>query len=341
MSLNVIRVPRIHHGIGSLKELKNLREKRVFVVTDKIMREIHGSKIERYLKKKEFQIFDEVEPDPFDRTIIKGGSFAREFKPDLIIGLGGGSVMDVAKGVFFLYEREDKALYDMNPIKFFKLGKKSRLILIPTTSGTGAEHTWGIIVTNSETGQKIALACTEIIPDSVILDPKLAASMPPKLTAATGMDAFVHAIESMMSSLNNEFTEACCLHAIKLIYRYLPEAIKNGDELQVREKMHFAASIAGMALANSGAALAHSCGHALGAIFKVQHGVAVGLMLPYIIEFNRKECESQYLRMLEALQVDDKTNPPKILAELVMNLLRKIELATSIRELGIEEEKFK
>jgi len=241
----------------------------------------------KYLKKKEHEIYDQVEPDPSDTSIINGAKVARKFQPDLVVGIGGGSAMDTAKGVFFLYEREDKTLYEINPLSFFKLGRKSKLLLIPTTSGTGAEHTGAIIVTNSKNGQKVGLICYELVPHAVILDPKLAAGMPPRLTASTGIDAFVHAVESIMNSLNNEFTEALNLSAIKLLYQNLPKAVQNGSDLSVRAKIHYAASMAGIGLANSAAALAHSCGHSLGAVLKVQHGVAVGLMLPYILEFNK------------------------------------------------------
>ncbi|GAH38978.1 unnamed protein product, partial [marine sediment metagenome] len=133
MSLNMIKIPVIYHGKGSLKELKSFREQRVLIVTDKVIWELFGKKISKYLKKKEFKVFDEIKPDPKDTTIERGGKVALEFKPDLIVGVGGGSVMDSAKAIYFLYEREDKKLYDMNPITFFKLGKKSKLVLIPTT----------------------------------------------------------------------------------------------------------------------------------------------------------------------------------------------------------------
>jgi alcohol dehydrogenase class IV len=333
MSLNMIKIPTIYYGKGSLKELKNMRAERILIVTDKIINELFGPKILKNFKKKEVKIFDEVEPDPKDTTIQKGAEMAWEFKPDLIVGVGGGSVMDSAKGIFFLYEREDKTLYDLNPISFFKLGRKSKLVLVPTTSGTGAEHTLGIVVSNTQTGQKVALASWEVIPSIVILDSKLAMNMPPKLTAATGIDALVHAVEAEINKLNNDFTEAMNLHAIKLIFKYLPRAMENGADEEAREKMHNAASLAGIGFGNSSCGIGHSCGHALGGVFHLQHGVAVGVMLPYILEFNKPECEHKYRDILEALGVTEYTDPTEKLVSMVKELLKKVGLPTSIKEL--------
>ena len=338
MALNMIKIPAIYHGKGSLKELKSFRQQRILIVTDRIVWKLFGEKVTKYLKNKEVKVFEEVEPDPKDTTIQKGGEVAREFKPDLIVGLGGGSVMDAAKGIYFLYEREDKTLFDLNPISYFKLGQKAKLVVVPTTSGTGAENTMGIVVTKSATGQKVALASIEVIPAFVILDPALPAGMPPKLTAVTGMDALVHAVEGEINKLNNDFTEAINLHAIKLIFQYLPAAVKNGaDDAVAREKMHNAASLAGIGFGNSSCAIVHSCGHALGGVFHIEHGIAVSVMLPYVLEFNKPACEQKYGDILRSLNVvsDD---PTATLVKLVKNLLREVNLPTNLKELIAEPE---
>ncbi|MHA1130224.1 MAG: iron-containing alcohol dehydrogenase [Candidatus Helarchaeota archaeon] len=332
MALNMIKIPTIYYGKGSLKELKSFRAEKILVITDKIIWDLFGTKVSKYLKKKEFKIFDEIEPDPHDTTIIKGGELAREFKPDLIVGIGGGSVMDSAKCIFFLYEREDKTLYEINPVSFFKLGKKSKLVVIPTTSGTGAEHTLAMVITKAETGQKVALASFEVIPSVVILDPKLAAKMPPKLTASTGIDALVHAVEGEINSLNNDFTEAMNLHAIKLIFKYLPRAYENGEDELAREKMHNAASIAGIGFGNSSCGIAHSCGHALGGAYHLQHGVAVGIMLPYVLEFNKIVAEEKYREILQSLNVTYE-DPTITLVNIIKDLLKKIDIPATLREL--------
>jgi alcohol dehydrogenase class IV len=339
MSLNMIKIPTIYHGKGSLKELKSFRQQRILIVTDKIVWNLFGEKVTKYLKNKEVRVFDEVEPDPKDTTIQKGGEVAREFKPDLILGLGGGSVMDASKGIYFLYEREDKTLFDLNPVSYFKLGQKSKLAVIPTTSGTGAEHTMGIVVTKTATGQKVPLASVEVIPAFVILDPALPTGMPPKLTAATGIDALVHAIEGEINKLNNDFTEAINLHAIKLIFQYLPAAVKSGaDDAVAREKMHNAGSLAGIGFGNSSCAIVHSCGHALGGVFHLEHGIAVGVMLPYVLEFNKPACEKKYGEILKALNVTT-DNPTATLVKLVKDLLSEVNLPTNLKPL-IEESKW-
>jgi alcohol dehydrogenase class IV len=333
----MIKIPIIYHGKGSLKELKSFRQERILIVTDKIVWELLNEKIMKQLKKKEVKVFDEVEPDPKDTTIQTGGEIAKEFAPDLIIGFGGGSAMDSAKGIFFLYEREDKQLYDINPIEHFHLGKKSKLVLIPTTSGTGAEQTMGIVVTKTATGQKVALACYEVVPSFVILDPALPAGMPPKLTAVTGIDALVHAVEGEINKLNSDFTEAMNLHAIKLIFQYLPRAFKDGSDAEARGKLHNAASLAGIGFGNSSCGIAHSCGHALGGIFHLEHGIAVGIMLTYIIEFNKPACEDKYRNILDRLNVvsDD---PTATLVQMVKELLRAVNIPTNLKELITEPE---
>ena len=268
-----------------------------------------------------------------DTTIERGGKVALEFKPDLIVGVGGGSVMDSAKAIYFLYEREDKKLYDMNPITFFKLGKKSKLVLIPTTSGTGAEHTLGVVVTNTETGQKKALACYEVIPSAVIIDPKMPMGMPPKLTAATGIDALVHAVEGVINSLNNDFTEAVNLHAIKLLFKYLPISFEDGANAEARGKVHSAGSLAGIGFGNSSCGIAHSCGHALGGVFHLQHGFGVGIILPYVLEFNKPKCENKYIDILETLNILDSKDPTATLVTQVKELLKTINVPTTLKEI--------
>jgi len=340
LSLDRIKIPTIYYGKGSLKQLKYFKQKRILIVTDNIINKLYGDKIKRILKNKERLFFTEVLPDPLDKIIIKGGNVAKQFSPDLIVGIGGGSVMDTAKGIFFLYERPDKSLYDINPINYFKLGRKSKLILIPTTSGTGAEHTGAIIVTKSEGNQKTGLICFELVPSAVILDPKLPLNMPPKLTASTGIDALVHAIESFINKMNSDFTAPFNLNSIKTLFKYLPDAVKNGNNDFVREKVHYAASMAGIALANSAAGLAHSCGHSLGSVFHTQHGIAVGLMLPYIIEFNKSHCNNKYKTILETLNVNY-DDPASKLSSIIKNLLKEIGLPLTIKELEISKNDFK
>lgn len=338
MSVKSMKFPTIYYGKGSLKRLKKIRENKVLVVTDKILREIYEDLILKFLRKKNITFFDDVEPDPKDTTITKGGEVAREFKPDLIIGFGGGSVMDSAKLIYFLYECEDKNLYDLNSATFYNLGQKSRLILIPTTSGTGAESTGGAVVTNTKTGQKVIFASGELIPKSVIIDPKLPSKMPPELTASTGLDALAHAIGGMITNFATDFTDAMNLHAIRLIIKYLPAAVGEGaEDISIREKIHNAASIAGLALGTSFAGNAHACGHSIGAIYHIQHGIAVGTMLPYIIEFNKPSSAKIYEEILNGLNLSIDNDATKTLANFIRDFLNKVNISTTLKGLGISE----
>ncbi|MFX1337814.1 MAG: iron-containing alcohol dehydrogenase [Promethearchaeota archaeon] len=337
MSVRSFKHPVVYYGKGSLKELKNLSQNKILVITDKVIKEIHGKQISKFLRKNDFIFFDEVEPDPKDTTMIKGGEVAREFKPDFIIGFGGGSVMDSAKAIYFLYECEDKTLYECN-LSILELGKKSKLILIPTTSGTGAESTGGSIITNVKTGQKGGIASRALVPEIVILDPKLPLKMPPKLTASTGLDALVHAVEGLLSTMASDFTDALNLHAIKMIIQYLPLAIGEGaEDINVREKMHYAASIAGLALGHSVCAIAHSCGHSLAAIYHIQHGISVGIMLPYVIEFNKPKSAKIYEIILNNINISIDDDPTKLLANFIRNFLKKINVPTTLKDLGISK----
>ena len=333
-----IRIPIIYHGVGSIEHLRNFREKRILIVSDKTVIQMFGDKLSDIFKDRETKIFDEVEPDPKDTIMVRCGDVARKFKPELIIGIGGGSAMDTAKAAYFLYGQESLKLYDMNVLVEYNLREKSKLVLIPTTSGTGAEHTPGLVVTNTQTGQKVSLASFELIPWAVILDPALTLKMPQKLTAATGLDALTQAIEGAISKMGSDFTQALNLYAIKILFKYLPMAAGEGaGDIQVRAKVHFAASMAGIGFGNSGLGLAHSCGHALGGAFHIPHGISVGVMLPYVIEFNKPECRDKYIEILECLNIMGVEDPAATLSNMVRDILRKLKTPLSIRGLGVSE----
>jgi alcohol dehydrogenase class IV len=167
------------------------------------------------------------------------------------------------------------------------------MVAISATSGTGAEVTWGIVLTDPDDQRKVAIGSPENIPDIAIVDPSLAATMPPRLTADTGMDALTHAIEGYTSTWHNDFTDGLCLKAIQLIFNYLPRAVANGTDEEAREKMHNAAAIAGLGFINSMCSLAHALGHSLGAVYNLPHGRTVGLFLPYTIQFNSHSDNNQ------------------------------------------------
>ena len=333
-------------GEGALEYLKELEGERVFIVTDKVLRKLGiVDKVVEQLKETgmEIRIFDEVEPEPSKQTIKRGAKILSEFGADWIIGLGGGSCMDAAKAMWVLYERPDLTIEDITPFEKLNLRKKARLINIPTTSGTGADVTWAVVITDTERKVKLELASKEVVADISILDPALVLDLPPRLTADTGMDALVHAIEAYTVQWKNDFSDALALRAVQLIFKYLPRAFKNGrNDPEAREKMHNAATMSGLAFSNSQIGIVHAMGHSLGAVFKIPHGRSVAVFLPYVMEYNLSEAASLYAEIAEAIGITDGSDEEKArkLIEAIRNLMKEIEEPLSIKEMDIPREEF-
>jgi len=288
--------PRIVFGESALSSLEEISMSRALVVTDKNLVQIGLVEPVLDLIKKsgcEVLVFDDVEPDPTLVAVELGKAAANDFQPDWIIGLGGGSPMDTAKAIWVLYERPDLIPAEINPFIQLGLREKSRLITIPTTSGTGAEITWAIVLTDSENKRKMGLGNRENAADIALVDPALASGMPPQLTADTGLDALTHAVEGFICTWHTDITDGLCLNAAREILQFLPTAYEasqsdnpNQERFNIaREKMHNAATCAGMGFGNAMASLAHAMGHVLGSVFHIPHGRAVGVCLPYTIEF--------------------------------------------------------
>jgi len=287
------RSPRnIYFGRGSLKYLSGLDGKKAFIVTDRNLRSLGFSDmVIKHLKEAgiEAKVFDEIEGEPTKEMVEKGAKILCEYGADWIVAVGGGSAMDAAKVMWIFYERPDLGWKDLlRPGLKLGLRKKAKFITIPTTSGTGADVTWGIVIVDAEQKRKIAFASSEVIADTVILEPALAQKMPPQVTADTGLDALTHAIEAYVATWKNDFSDGLAVHAIKLIFKFLPRAHSNPNDMEAREKMHNAATISGLSFGNSQAGLVHSLGHSLGAMFKIPHGRCMGLFLPYVIEYNSR-----------------------------------------------------
>ena len=283
------RSPEIIFGQGALDYITHLSGDRAFIVTDSVMQQLgFVDLVQKKLRRAGIasQIFSEVEAEPSVDTVKNGAHVMRNYQPDWIVGLGGGSAMDAAKAMWILYENPDVDILAVNPLEPLHLRRKAKMIAISATSGTGAEVSWGIVLTESDNQRKAAVGSPENQPDVAIVDPALALTMPPDLTADTGMDALTHAIEGYTSTWNNDFSDGLCLKAIQLTFQYLPRAVANSDDKEAREKMHNAAAIAGLGFINSMCSLAHALGHSLGAVYKIPHGRAVGLLLPYTIQFN-------------------------------------------------------
>jgi alcohol dehydrogenase class IV len=338
-------VPEVVFGQDALTRLTELQGKSAFIVTDKNIVSLGFiDKVKEQLSQTgiESSVFDEVEPDPSLQTVKKGVALMNQYGPDLVVAVGGGSVMDAAKAMRVEYERPDLKAEEINPfISDLGLGAKCKLVCIPTTSGTGAEATFAIVLTDTADQRKLSLINREVGTDIAIVDPALAMVMPPGLTSSTGMDVLTHAVEAFSCTWKNDFTDGLCIRAIQLVFEYLPRAVKDGQDMEAREKMHNAATIAGIAFANSLTAMAHATGHSLGALFHVPHGRAVGLLLPYTIEFVGDIREDIWAEINYALKLDipkgEKAGP--VLARAIRGLARSIKEPLSLKELGIPVDK--
>jgi alcohol dehydrogenase class IV len=332
--------PQVVFGEGALMALDDLEGRRALVVTDATLVRLGlVDKVTQHLDKAGLAItlFDAVEPDPSLETVRLGAALALETEPDWIVGVGGGSALDAAKAIWVLYERPDMHPAEINPIVTLGLRKKARLITVPTTSGTGAEVTWAIVLTDTEGQRKLSLGNREAVADIAIVDPDMVIDMPPQLTADTGLDALTHAVEGYTCAWHTDMTDGICLQAVGMILEYLPRAVANGHDLVARERMHNAATLAGLGFGNAMACMAHAAGHALGARFHIPHGRAVGLMLPYTIEFIAAEAPERYAMLARAIgcEAQDDAAAARWLAQFLREFSRALGQPTSLAEVGI------
>ncbi len=337
--------PKVAFGEEALDALETVKGSRAMVVTDRTMRQLgFVEEVVQRLRKNgmEVLVFDEVEPEPSKETVMKGAERAREFSPDWFVGLGGGSCMDAAKAIWVMYERPDLRIEDITPMTELGLRKKARLVCIPTTSGTGSDATWATVITSREEVFKMELASREILPDLSIVDPRLASKMSPSLTASTGMDVVAHAVEAYLSQWSNPFSDALALQALRLAFRYLPRAYANGSDMEAREKMHVAATMAGMAFSNSQIGLIHAMGHSLGAVYHLPHGRTVGLFLPYGMEYAREVAKERLVDIAWAAGVEAPSREETVerLLGWIRDFVRGLGEPLSVRELGIGREDF-
>lgn len=335
--------PQIIFGEDALTHLATLSGRLAFVVTDGNMLRLGSVEaVQAQLAQAGMgsQVFAEVEPDPSLDTVRRCAVAMQAAGPDWIIGLGGGSCLDAAKAAWLLYERPDVDPASINPFDTFGLRAKARLIAIPTTSGTGSEATWAVVLTDTAAGRKLALAARELLPDIAIVDPALAATLPPEQTADTGLDALTHAIEGYTSAWRNDFSDGLCLKAAQLIVAYLPRAYADGGDTEARLHLHNAATIAGLGFGNSMTGLAHAMGHALGARFGTPHGRAVSLCLPYTIQFIANAGGSRYAEVARFLGLPAENDQigAASLAAAVQNLRRGLGQPGSIAELPVAAE---
>jgi len=313
----------------------------------------------------QIEVFSDVEPEPSIETVKLGAERMSKFQPDCLIALGGGSVMDAAKGMWIFYEHPETDFYELkqkffNPgrrvVKFPRLRTKAKLIAIPTTSGTGSEITSFTVLTDKETKIKYPLADFQLTPDIAIIDPQFVTSVPKKVTADTGMDVLTHAIEAYVSVLANDFTDGLALKAIQLVFQYLPRAYRDGSDEVAREKMHNASAIAGMAFGNAFLGINHSLAHVLGAEFNIAHGRANAILLPHVIRFNAEKpnkfmtfpkyerfiADERYAEIAGFLGLPAVTVKEGVasLIEAIIKLCHELDIPMSIQENGVDRVEF-
>jgi acetaldehyde dehydrogenase/alcohol dehydrogenase len=355
----------------ALDELKNVMgKKRAFIVTDKFLYENGYTKpISQKLDEMGIahSTFFNVAPDPTLASAKEGAAQMAAFKPDTIIALGGGSAMDAAKIMWVLYEHPEADFMDMamrfidirkRVYTFPKMGEKAYFIAIPTSAGTGSEVTPFAVITDETTGVKYPLADYELLPDMAIIDTDFHMSAPKGLTAASGIDAITHALEAYVSMLATDYTDSLALGSLKTVFEYLPKAYENGQtDVEAREKMANAATMAGMAFANAFLGVCHSMAHKLGAFHHLPHGVANALMINEVIRFNSSETPvkmgtfsqydhphtlSRYAEVADYLGLGGKTDEEKMenLITEINKLKAKIGIKDTIKDYVPDEKDF-
>ncbi len=372
VNMQWFKIPeKIYFESGSVQYLEKMPDiARAFIVTDPYMVKLgYVDRVLYYLRKREgyvhSEIYSEVEPDPSVETVMNGARQMASFQPDVVIAIGGGSVIDAAKGMWLFYEHPEADFAKMKlkfmdirkrVYKFPRLGKKARMVAIPTTSGTGSEVTSFAVITDRAHNVKYPLADYELTPDIAIIDPDFVMTVPKAITADTGMDVLTHAIEAYVSVLASDYTDALAMKAIQLVFEYLPRAYDNGDDRVAREKMHNASCIAGMAFTNAFLGINHSLAHKLGGEFHIPHGRANAVLLPHVIEYNGKKpskfvsfpkyekfiADEKYAEIARALGLPANTAAEGVasLAGAVRGLMQKLNIPMSIGECGVDHKAF-
>lgn len=328
-------------GEGCLAHLETLKGTKAIIVTSGDILEKTGILpiVRNHLLNANIQskTFYDVEPDPSFSTVMKGAEMMKEYNPDLIIAVGGGSAMDAAKGMWIFYEHPQltKLAEIMPPNQFPKLHNKAAMVCIPSTSGTASEVSRSIVITDDSTGFKYGLGNMEMMPDIAICDPLVTATMPGFLTASTGMDALTHAVEAFTSNRANYLSDILAIQATKDIVENLELAYNNPENLEYRENMLNASVVAGMAFTNVSLGIVHSMAHTLGSYFHVPHGVANAMLLPYVIKFNShsKDGAKRYKLLSEKCNV-------KSFYETVLKMNENLKIPRTIKEFIKDDKAF-
>ncbi|MCQ2969663.1 MAG: bifunctional acetaldehyde-CoA/alcohol dehydrogenase [Clostridium sp.] len=354
----------------ALQELADMGKKKAFIVTDRVLFDMgYTDKVTDVLDANgiQYKIFSDVEPDPTLRCARSGAAEMAAFNPDVIISLGGGSAMDAAKIMWVMYEHPEVNFHDLamtfmdirkRIYKFPSMGQKAMMVSIATSAGTGSEVTPFAVITDEKSGIKYPLADYELTPDMAIVDAELMMTSPKGLTACAGIDVLVHAVEAYVSIMASEYTNGLALEAIRLVFKYLPDAYNEGTtNIKAREKMAHASCMAGMAFSNAFLGINHSMAHKLGAFHHLPHGMANSLVMKEVIRFNSADAPTKqaafaqykypnaawrYARIADHLGLGGNTNEEKV--ELLINAIEelqaKVNMPKTIKEAGVSEDRF-
>ncbi len=372
VNMQWFKIPeKIYFEAGSIQYLEKMPDiERAFIVTDEGMMKLgYVDKILYHLRKRHqyvhSEIFSDVESDPSFETVKKGVEAMKNFKPDVIIAVGGGSPIDAAKGMWLFYEHPDADVEGLKlkfmdirkrTYKFPKLGTKCKMVAIPTTSGTGSEVTSFAVITDKEKNKKYPLADYELTPDVAIIDPDLVMSLPKSVTADTGMDVLTHAVEAYVSNMASDYTDGLAEKAVEIVLKYLEQAYDDGSNRLAREKMHNASTLAGMAFTNAFLGINHSLAHKIGAEFHLPHGRINAIILPYVIKYNSSKptkfvsfpkyeyfiADEKYYQLAKkvGLRANNKEEGVESLIARIQELNEHLNIPKSLQEAGIEEQEF-
>lgn len=328
-------------GEGCLEHIKTLAYKRVTIVLGGSSMQKSGmlDKVKGLFEENgaAVSVVEGVEPDPTFATVLRGAKEMQAAEPDLIVALGGGSVMDAAKTMWIYYENPQlQKLEDvLPPNPFPKLRTKADFCCIPSTAGTASEVSRSVVISDNETGMKHGIGNMEMMPDIAICDPVVTVSMPPRITAETGMDALTHAVEALASTRANYIGDVLATQAALDIIKYLPQAYENGKDLSVREKMLNASMAAGIAFTNVSLGIVHSMAHTLGGFFHIPHGLGDAMLLPYVIRFNSQDERAEKIYKDLAQKAGGEN-----LADMIAKLNEQLHIPACFGEIIEDEEKF-
>ncbi|MGL5435598.1 MAG: 1-propanol dehydrogenase PduQ [Lachnospiraceae bacterium] len=332
---NIYIKTKVRSGHFAIEYLRKIRHKKLLIVCDKFMSENGGVSyvMDNLDSSNEVTLFDEAVPDPAIETVSKGLVTICRVKPDILIGFGGGSAIDTAKGIlYFATVRQ--------------LIPKPRFITIPTTSGTGSEVTSAAVITDNQSRTKHLIDSEEILADVAILDPRLTLSVPPAVTANTGMDVLTHALEAYVATKANAFSDALAEKAVELLIGALLTCYQNGRNLEARTNMHEASTLAGMAFNTAGLGVNHSIAHQLGGTFHIPHGLANAILLSPVISYNcvNHDTMQKYAQLVYKVRLVSIEESPQMavaaLKKLITSLMQLMNMPASIRETGLSESEY-